>query len=196
MRFQRQLNGKNIILILEDKDDDLIRRTFDSFFHHGAIDKETSLQWVYELNGGGRAFFFVNGKSPEECRIKIIRAFTMMNVYKKVNEKLNVSKPYLDSVLNKLNLTETEYDEYLCELYKPYFYAKAVEWFDSIESYNMIHTASFCIGDPAYRSNWFVDYYDLGVVDDNVYEHEMKAVKEGVHNRTMRSYKEGYASIS
>ena len=120
----------------------------------------------------------------------------MMKTYKFANRKLEVVKPYLDELLKKLNMTEDEYDHYLCELYKPIFYVKAHKWFDSMQSYSMICTKSFCVGDNPYiKQNWITDYYDLGVVDDCVYEHEIKCLKEGKHKRTMDRHIQGLQTV-
>jgi hypothetical protein len=183
---------------MDDYDDDEIRRTFDSFFHHGAIGKDAALHWARELDGGGRAYFMVCGglvKTASSCKDKVIHAYMMMKTYKFVNMKLKVSESYLDGLLERLNMTENEYDNYLCELYKPIFYVKAHKWFDSMQSYSMISKKSICVGDAYRKSDWFTDYYDLGVIDDNVYEHEIRAIKEGKHARTMDRHIRGLQTI-
>jgi hypothetical protein len=57
----------------------------------------------------------------------------MMKLYKYVNKKLSIAKDKLNSILNYYNLTEADYDEYLCDFYKPFFYKKAKELYSNLE---------------------------------------------------------------
>jgi hypothetical protein len=195
MRYSKQSLGSTLIIIMDDFDDEEIRRTFNSFFHHGAVGKDAKLHWARELDGGGRAYFVVHSKNMQTSKDKAIHAYMMMKTYKFVNMKLKVSALYLDSLLKRLNMTENEYDDYLCELWKPIMYVKAHKWFDSMQPYTMISTASFWVGDLPIRQNHIIDYYDLGMIDDNVYEHEMKSIKEGKHKRTMDRHIRGLQTI-
>ena len=113
-------------MISDDREE--IVSTFNSFFHHGAIDPQTTLMWV----NTNRACFYVDsiGRSSGD---KIIHGLAMMKLYKYVNKKLSIAKDKLNSILNYHNLTEADYDEYLCDFYKPFFYKKAKELYSNLE---------------------------------------------------------------
>ena len=95
-----QYYGSMKFLVMVSHDDEEIRQTFNSFFHHGAIGADAELNWVYEVNGGGKAFFLINRDYVNSAKDKLIHAYKMMKLYKYVNEKLSINKVALASVLD------------------------------------------------------------------------------------------------
>ena len=89
MRYSKQSLGGSLIIIMDSLCDDEIRRTFDSFFHHGAIGSGAKLHWTYQMDGGGKAYFLVDGKTPQGCKDKLLRAYMMMKTYR-TNRAANI----------------------------------------------------------------------------------------------------------
>lgn len=190
MRYSKQLLGGNIAIIMDSHDDEEIRQTFNSFFHHGAIGHNAELHWARETDGGGRAYFWVGsgrGSTSALTKRKIIDAYAKMKTYKFINKRLKVVESYIDDL--------HAYEDYVYEKIYPIMHVKAHKWFDSMDTYSRIQSVNICVGNPLFSSNWVTEYYDLGVVDSNVYEHESKAVKWGKHKRTMDRHIQGLQTI-
>ena len=130
MKFQIQHNGTFKVFIMISDDREEIVSTFNSFFHHGTIDEKVPLTW---LNTNKASFYVESREGSEGCGKKIIHGLAMMKLYKYVNKKLSIAKDKLNSILNYHNLTEADYDEYLCDFYKPFFYKKAKELYSNLE---------------------------------------------------------------
>lgn len=181
MKYMIQYFGCMKFLVMINHDDEEIRQTFNSFFHHGAIGADTELNWVYEMNGGGKAFFLVRNDYVNSAKDKLIYAYKMMKLYKYVNEKLSINKDALTSILDYYNITDAEYDDYLCEFYEPFFEAKARDWYDSLERHTALVYQRRGIYDPMSKT-WFsgkyASYYDIGVLSGGIGEHDIKSVKD------------------
>ena len=158
MKFQIQHNGTFKVFIMISNDREEIVSTFNSFFHHGTIDDKTPLIW---LNTDKASFHVESREGSEECSKKIIHGLAMMKLYKYVNKKLSIAKDKLNSILNYHNLTEADYDEYLCDFYKPFFYKKAKELYENLEREGY---ATFLNAQEKYLHEYHVRQSVLGVV--------------------------------
>jgi|5_EtaG_2_1085323.scaffolds.fasta_scaffold99842_2 hypothetical protein len=129
MKYLITKNGTTGLVYLIDDNTANIKSIFNSFFHHGAIGKETKLVWPNGRESGGVAYFWCDG---EDWKDKLIAAYSKMSLYKYVNSKLDMNPEELNTILKYYNISEADYDESLCNKYQAFFDNKAQKWFEEI----------------------------------------------------------------
>ena len=129
MKYLITKNGNTGVVWLLDDNPANIKSIFNSFFHHGAVGRETKLVWPNGAEAGGVAYFWCEG---EDWKDKIVEAYSKMSLYKYVNSKLDMDSEELNTILKYYNISEADYDESLCDKYKAFFDKKAEKWFEEI----------------------------------------------------------------